>query len=124
MMEYQNIDQSDISLLYPDEQTLADSSAVLSRPILSEYDAEQLELGVLLDLKSCEVSSFLTSDPAVILYRQQTFRDTINNPELCTVLKKMIPLLSDITELRKLENDTSLSTESYLYSITEVELYI
>ena len=124
MKEYQPFDNTDISLLYPDEKSLYESAAVLSRPILSAYDAEQLELNVLLELKSCDVSSFMTTDPSVILYRQQTFRDTINNPELCTVLKKMIPLLSDITELRRLENDPALSTESYLYSITEVELYI
>jgi len=120
-MEKESLFSGDISLLYPDADALR--RYVPGESMLSDYDAEQLEFGKLIELKSCHIGEFFTDDPEVIRYRQATFRDMLDNPELSEVLQKMIPLLGDITELRKLENDPSLSAESYLYSITEVELY-
>ena len=90
---------------------------------LSDVTAEQLELYYLIDLKSSDIGSFFTSDIETIRYRQETFADMAENPDLARVLLKMLPLLGDITELRRMGSDHGDSTESYLYSITEVELY-
>lgn len=117
------LDTSDISLLYPDADSLRRHMLGEEDARLSQITAEQLELYFLMDLKSCDFGSFYTCDPEVILYRQDTFEDMIANPELAHILLKMIPFLSDITELRKMGADSAASTESYLYSITEVELY-
>jgi len=117
------IDQSDISLLYPDADSLRRHSLGEEIARLSHETEEQLELSCLMDLKSCDFGSFYTSDPDVILYRQDTFEDMIANPELIQILHKMIPFLNDITELRRMGSDSAASTEAYLYSITEVELY-
>lgn len=113
------LDTSDLSLLYPSAEKLHEKA----RAALSAYDANQLEFDRLIDLKTCPIGDFFTDDPETIVYRQETFRDMMNNPELITVLRKMIPLLSDITELRQFENDPTLSADAVLYSITEVELY-
>ncbi len=117
------IDNSDISLLYPDQDTLRRHMLGEESAKLSQITAEQLELYFLMDLKSCDFGSFYTCDPEVILYRQDTFEDMTSNPSLTHILIKMIPFLNDITELRRLGSDSVASTESYLYSITEVELY-
>lgn len=117
------LDTSDISLLYPDTDSLRRHSSGEDIASLSPITAEQLELYYLMDLKSCDFGSFYTADPEVILYRQDTFADMIANPELTHILLKMIPLLNDITELRRMGADSAASTEAYLYSITEVELY-
>jgi len=117
------LDTSDISLLYPDSDSLRRHMLGEENTRLSGITAEQLELYFLMDLKSCDFGSFYTCDPEVILYRQETFADMTANPELVPILLKMIPLLSDITELRKMSSDSAASTEAYLYSITEVELY-
>ncbi|MBR3998951.1 MAG: hypothetical protein IKI93_11485 [Clostridia bacterium] len=117
------LDTSDISLLYPDQDSLRRHMLGEENARLSGITAEQLELYFLMDLKSCDFGSFYTCDPEVILYRQETFADMTANPELAPILLKMIPLLSDITELRKMSSDSAASTEAYLYSITEVELY-
>ena len=111
----------DISLLYPDAESARRSDALGAR--LSEASAEQLELYYLIDLKSSDIGSFFTADPEVIRYRQETFADMAENPELGRTLLRMLPLLSDITELRRMGSEQGASTESYLYSITEVELY-
>ena len=117
------IDTSDISLLYPDADSLRRHSLGEEVARLSQITAEQLELYFLMDLKSCDFGSFYTCDPEVILYRQETFEDMTGNPELTQILLKMIPFLNDITELRRMGSDSAASNESYLYSITEVELY-
>lgn len=117
------IDTSDISLLYPDADSLRRHSMGEEVAHLSQITAEQLELYFLMDLKSCDFGSFYTCDPEVILYRQDTFEDMTANPELTHILLKMIPFLNDITELRRMGSDSAASNESYLYSITEVELY-
>ncbi len=117
------LDTSDISLLYPDSDSLRRHMLGEESAKLDAITAEQLELYFLMDLKSCDFGSFYTCDPDVILYRQDTFEDMLANPELSHILIKMIPLLNDITELRRMGSDSAASTESYLYSITEVELY-
>ncbi len=117
------MDTSDISLLYPDADSLRRHAAGEEIARMSTVTTEQLELSVLMDLKSCDFGSFYTADPEVILYRQSTFADMLANPELTQVLLKMIPFLNDITELRRMGSESAASTEAYLYSITEVELY-
>ncbi|MGN1410409.1 MAG: hypothetical protein ACI4XJ_09570, partial [Eubacteriales bacterium] len=119
----ENLDTSDISLLYPDADSLRRQMLGEENARLSQITAEQLELNFLMDLKTCDFGSFYTCDPEVILYRQDTFEDMLANPELSHILLKMIPLLNDITELRRMSSDSAASTEAYLYSITEVELY-
>ena len=119
----EKLDTSDISLLYPDADTLRRHMLGEENVRLSHITTEQLELDYLMDLKTCDFGSFYTCDPEVILYRQDTFGDMIENPELSHILLKMIPLLNDITELRRMSSDSAASTEAYLYSITEVELY-
>lgn len=114
---------TEISLLYPSEKSLSEYSERLVKPALSQSSAEQLELYYLLDLKCGDVCSFFTSDPETIKYRQLTFEDITAAPELPEILNKMLPLLGDITDLRKMSGDSFDSTESYLYSITEIELY-
>ncbi len=117
------IDTSDISLLYPDADSLRRHSLGEELAKLTSQTAEQLELYYLMDLKTCDFGSFYTADPDVILYRQSTFSDMLENPELVHILTKMIPLLNDITELRRMGAESAASTEAYLYSITEVEIY-
>ncbi len=119
----EKLDTSDISLLYPDADTLRRHMLGEENARLSHITTEQLELDYLMDLKTCDFGSFYTCDPEVILYIQDTFGDMIENPELSHILLKMIPLLNDITELRRMSSDSAASTEAYLYSITEVELY-
>ena len=93
------IDTSDISLLYPDGENMRRAGLGENGARLSDVTAEQLELYYLIDLKSSDIGSFFTSDIETIRYRQETFADMAENPDLARVLLKMLPLLGDITEL-------------------------
>lgn len=118
-----SLSASDISLIYP-EAVLADESGLVSPHALSRQSVSALELDFLIDLKTCDIGDFFTDDAETLKYRQETFRDLSENPGICPVLRRMVPFLTDITELRRLGSDLSSESEGYLYSITEVELYI
>ncbi len=119
-----DINKSDISLLYPDQESiskkyLSDSSDEYRRAAVG-----QLELDAMFDMSSDMVADFFTTDPEVIKYRQETFADLAMVPEICDVLRRMIPMLQDISELRRMGGDFSTEGEGYLYSVAEAEIYI
>ena len=112
-----DVDFSDISLIYPDINNITATNGI------SEYDAGRLELYELIDLRSSDIGDYFTNDPETIRYRQATLKDITEVPELCRVLNRMLPFLNDITELRSLSEDADSAGDSYLYSITEAEIY-
>ena len=116
------MEQKYLSFLYPSrecEEAAREAGVRISPEVIGE-----LGLSSLLPLRDGSLSSFFTASPEVIAYRQEVFRDLAAHPELAATLQDALPLLHDITELRRLEADYDPSGESYLYSITEVELYI
>ncbi len=111
------------SLLYPDEASQKahfDGTAV---PDISMFELDELGLTKVFDLRNSDLSDFFTTDPDVIRYRMDTFADMMNNAEIAQMFRKLIPVLSDIMELRRLEADSG-NTSDYLSSLTEIELYI
>ncbi len=113
-----------ISLLYPGEESSVYHSDKSNLPNISEDVCEELGLNEIFDLKSSSLSDFFTSCEEVILYRQRAIADMLENPELKETLSKIYPVLGDILELRYLDSESSNPGDSYLYSITEIELYV
>lgn len=113
----------EISLLYPSEQAIEKSINGEAVPKISTETLEALELDYAIDLQNSRLCDMFTYDKEIIEYRQGVFRDLIENDELCTLLNKLLPIVSDINDLRRLSSE-STATDSYLYSITEIELYI
>lgn len=107
----------ELSLIYPNGYT------TVNNPNITEDVLEELGLSSVMDLKNSRLCDFFTTDKEVIEYRQQVFKDMLENQELCDLLVKVNPILSDIAELRRLSIDTE-SSDTYLYSITEIELYV
>ena len=93
-------------------------------PNISDAVCDELGLTELFDLKSSMLGNFFTSDIEVIKYRQQTMQDIVDIPELKKVLSEVHPILDDIRQLRRLDTESSNAGDSYLYSITEIELYV
>ena len=113
------------SLLYPDGKTQQDHMAGTNVPDIDMYTLQELGMLEFFNPKSSPASEHFTTDPAVIAYRNQTFADMLNNPTLADTLHRLVPVLQDITELRRLETDSGDDdTASYLSSMTEIELYI
>lgn len=113
------------SLLYPDEQTQQEHLGGVYVPDIDMYTLQELGMLEIFNPKSRPLSEFFTTDPAVIAYRNETFADMLANPTLTETLQRLVPVLQDITELRRLESDSGgEDTASYLSSMTEIELYI
>ena len=114
---------NEFSLLYPDADSRRAHFAGEDKLRVDEFTLEELGLLELLPLKNSQLSEYLTTDPKVIAYRQQVFADLLAHEEIGKTLGKLIPVLFDIMELRRLENDSG-ETSDYLSSMTEIELYI
>ncbi len=113
----------EISLIYPSYEHKENHYFGNDIPFITSDVLDDLGLSSIFDLRNGSLSDFFTMDKEVIEYRQQVFADMLNNPELSNMLVKLSPIIADIAELRKLSSEAEKS-ESYLYGITEVELYI
>ena len=116
-------DFNQFSLLYPDADTRRAHFAGDDLPRVDDFTLEELGLPTILPLKNSRAAEFLTTDPKVIRYRQEVFADLLAHDNIAKTLGKLIPVLFDIMELRRLENDNG-DTSDYLSSMTEIELYI
>ncbi len=114
---------NNFSLIYPSEQSQEKHLSMQDRPNITDYVLDELGFTEIFNLKNGSLTEFFTTDQEVIRYRMSTFSDMINNPGLITTLNKLLPILWDIMELRRLESDSG-ETADYLSSITEIELYI
>ncbi len=113
-----------ISLLYPSEQSRNYHQLKSNLPDIDEYVCDELGLNEIFNLKNCALTDFFTSDIEVIKYRQAVISDILTNPEIKETLARAHPILDDINQLRMLDSEKQSSGESYLYSITEIELYV
>ena len=111
------------SLLYPNEQSQKDHFSGKYCPDIDTYTLSELGLLEAFDLKNSKVEEYFTIDPAVMRYRGDMFADMLRCPQLGKTLGDLMPILSDIMELRRLESDSG-DTHDYLSSMTEIELYI
>lgn len=114
---------TNFSLIYPNEATLSAHYSGKDKADISMFELEELGLTDILDLQNSDISEFFTTDPEVIKYRMDVFDDMLQNESISRTLNRLIPVLSDILELRRLDADNG-DTASYLSSITEIELYI
>lgn len=117
------MDFNTFSLIYPDNETKQQHESGEKRPDIDLFTLQELGLLEIFNLKNRDLSDFLTTDPNVIRYRMATFDDMLACPELTEMLNRLVPILNDITELRRLEADSG-DTDDYLSSITEIELYV
>lgn len=113
-----------LSLLYPSAEEAERAARAEGRPSVSPAVCAELGLDSLLPLSGSSLSDFFTADPAVIAYRQEIFADMAALPALGEVLSEAIPVLYDIMELRRMDEGSYAGSDSYLYSITEIELYV
>lgn len=116
-------DLSKFSLLWPDEAAQTAHYNGTDCPKIDMFVLEELGLNEIFSLKSSDLDEYFTADPAVIEHRMAVFGDMLEFPALAVTLNRLMPILGDIMELRRLEADNG-DTESYLESITEIELYI
>ena len=117
------MDLTNFSLIYPDAESKQEFYTGKNRPDIDMYTLEELGMLEILDLKSSELSDYFTTSEEVMKYRNEVFSDMMSCPALSETLNELMPVLTDVTELRQLEADNGRD-DDYLSSITEIELYI
>ena len=118
-----NADLSKFSLIWPTEQAQIAHYNGKDTPAIDMFVLQELGLDEIFHLKSSDLSEYFTADPSVVAHRMDVFEDMLAYPELSTTLNRLIPVLTDIMELRRLSADQG-DSDSYLESLTEIELYI
>ena len=113
----------DISLIFPSAEARENNINGLDNPNIADIVLEEIGLNSVMDLKNSRLCDYFTMDKAVIEYRQEVFKDMLENSDLSEILSRVSPILSDIAELRRLSADTD-NSDNYLHSITEIELYV
>lgn len=112
-----------VSLLYPTREARELHRDAENRPDISDKVCDALGLTDAFSLRSSTLSDFFTEDEQILSYRQKTFADMLAVKELRETLDAIYPILADIHELRHMEKESN-PAEAYLYSITEIELYV
>ena len=111
------------SFLYPSYEAKQNQISGANSEKFSEYMLEELGLAEFIDLKNGCLSDFITEDTETIKYRNSVFFDMLSNPELSEMFVSLLPILTDIIELRQMDAEND-DTAGYLSSIIEIELYI
>ncbi len=114
---------NNFSLIYPNMEAKVAHDRGEDVPNIDMFVLDELGMSDMLLLKNSELSEYFTTNPEVIRYRLEVFADMLANPSISATLNSLIPILSDILELRRLEADSG-DVDSYLSSMTEIELYI
>ena len=117
------MDFNTFSLIYPNEELRKKHDSGECVPDIDLFTLQELGLLEVFNLKNRDLSEFFTMDAEVIRYRIATFDDMLRCEALTDMLNKLVPVLNDIMELRRLEADNG-DTNDYLSSITEIELYV
>ncbi len=117
------MDFNEFSLIYPNKEARRLHDNGTATPDIDLFTLQELGLLEIFSLKTGDLSQFFTTDPDVMRYRMATFDDMLTCPELTSMLDKLVPILNDIMELRRLEADNR-DSDDYLSSITEIELYV
>ena len=110
-MSEQNFNE--FSLLYPDASSRRAHFAGEDKLRVDEFTLEELGLLELLPLKNSPLSEYMTTDPTVIAYRQEVFADLLAHEDIVKTLGKLVPVLFDIMELRRLEKVSGLKLEKF-----------
>ncbi len=117
------MDFHEFSLIYPSEEARRAHDSGERVPDIDLFTLQELGLLEIFTLKNRDLSEFFTMDPEVMRYRMATFDDMLRCRELADMLNRLVPVLNDIMELRRLEADNG-DADDYLSSITEIELYV
>ncbi len=117
------MDFNEFSLIYPNEATRRRHESGECMPDIDLFTLQELGLLEIFHLKNRDLSEFFTTEPEVMRYRLATFDDMLRCESLAEMLNRLVPVLNDIMELRRLEADSG-DTDDYLSSITEIELYV
>ena len=117
------MDFTNFSLVYPNAAAKQRHESGKDTPDIDLFTLEELGLSEFFSISGDGLPGFMTTDPDVMRYRLATFSDLLDCRGLTDMLERLVPILKDIEELRRLQSESG-DKDDYLSAMTEIELYI
>lgn len=77
-----------------------------------------------LGVPNLDLKTYFTKNPKVLEYRIEVIDDIYQNPKIYEIFTKVVPLIQNICDMRKVTNQSDMTTESNLFSIKILEMYV
>lgn len=116
-----------ISLLYPEGYKDYDNDCFTDFDFISNLGIDSLiflKRESFLGIPNLELKNYFTKNPEVISYRVDVIEDIVNHREIYDTFVKAVPLIQNICDMRKATNQCDMTTESNLFSVKILEMYV
>ncbi|MDE6698793.1 MAG: hypothetical protein K2J91_04875 [Lachnospiraceae bacterium] len=116
-----------VSLLYPEGYNGYDKDCFTDFDFVSNLGIDGLiflKRESFLGVPNLELKNYFTKNPEVIAYRVDVVEDIVNHREIYDVFLKAVPLIQNICDMRKATNQSDMTTESNLFSVKILEMYV
>ena len=116
-----------VSLLYPEGYNSYEKDSFEDFDFVSNLGVDGLiflKRESFLGVPNLELKSYFTKNPEVIAYRTDVVEDIVNHREIYDVFCKIVPLIQNICDMRKATNQSDMTTESNLFSVKILEMYV
>ena len=77
-----------------------------------------------LGIRDLKLGSFFTKNPEVLKYRTDIVDDIYSNRKIYDIFCKIVPMIQNIEDMRRVSNQSDMTAESNLFSIKILELYV
>ncbi|NLL93498.1 MAG: hypothetical protein GX225_05110 [Clostridiales bacterium] len=117
----------EVSLLYPPGYDGYDRDGFTNFDFVSNLGIDGLiflRRESFLGVPNLELKTFFTKNPEVLAYRIDVVDDIFQNRGIYDVFCKTVPMIQNICDMRRVNNQSDMTTESNLFSIKILEMYI
>ena len=116
-----------VSLLYPKGYNGYDMDGFKDFDFIGQLGIDGmiiLKRESFLGVPNLDLKSFFTTNTDVLKYRIDVVEDIHNNRIIYDTFCKIVPMIQNICDMRKVSNQSDMTAESNLFSIKILELYI
>jgi len=116
-----------ISLLYPEGYSDYEKDCFTDFDFISNLGIDGLiflKRESFLGIPNLELKNYFTKNPEIIKYRVDVVEDIVNHREIYDTFVKAVPLIQNICDMRKATNQCDMTTESNLFSVKILEMYV
>ena len=116
-----------VSLLYPEGYNSYEQDSFANYDFISNLGIDGLisiKRESFLGVPNLELRNYFTKNPEVLKYRIDVVQDIVEHREIYDLFCKTVPMIQNICDMRKATNQSDMTTESNLFSVKILEMYV